>query len=164
MATREAPAKSRDRNRRQGSTVETSVPMVAKPLPEFANDSLTVVVIDNNRSHAASLSRYFNVAAGFRVKVALDLETGIEAIRRIRPDVVVCNVECAENAARVVAKTCRKLTPRPLLVAIAECPDLADLLFRAGFDRYLVKPIRPLELETAIRLYRLNLNDGGRDC
>jgi DNA-binding response OmpR family regulator len=156
MATREAPAKSRERNRRQELTVETSVTMVAKPLPEFANDSLTVVVIESYRALAASLSRYFNVAAGFRVKVALDLDTGIEAVRRIRPDVVVCNVECAENAASIVAKACHQMTPRPLLIAVAERSNLGDLLFQAGYDRYLIKPVRHIELETAIRLHRLN--------
>jgi CheY-like chemotaxis protein len=102
------------------------------------------VVIERN-ALTVELTRQVLVAAGFRVAVASDGESGLEKIRILRPDVVVSEVLLRKMDG---LQLCREIRGDPKLtgtrVMITTWCALAETdAVKAGADAFLTKPIDP---------------------
>lgn len=124
----------------------------------YTSGAFSILIVESDRAIAASLAMYLRIATDFRVDVAYDGQAGVEIALRDPPSVIICDVNLPKKNGFMVAKELvQVLATKPLLIALAAQPELADQLFQVGYDRYYLKPAIPLEIETAIRLHEFQL-------
>ncbi len=86
----------------------------------------------------------------FRVVAeAGDAREAIEAIRKHRPDLVVCDLQMPNGGGLAVARECGDLTNIVMLTVSEAERDLLDAV-AAGANGYLVKSTPPAELRNAL--------------
>ena len=113
-----------------------------------------VLVIEDN-DIGRELMTYALQSFGCTTEVAADGAEGIEAARRERPDLILCDVQMPGldgfDVVRVLKQdpTLRDV-PVIAVTALAMAGDRERLL-ASGFDGYLSKPIEPQQLAAAIQ-------------
>lgn len=105
-----------------------------------------ILIIEDNRANM-ELMAYLLQAFGHTVLMAWDGEDGLEAARRERPDLIVCDIHLPKRDGLDVAATLKKeptLAGIPLVAvtALAMVGD-RDKILSAGFEGYISKPIQP---------------------
>jgi CheY-like chemotaxis protein len=105
-----------------------------------------VLVIEDDRP-SLDLMCYLLRAFGHTAIEAVDGVDGLEAIRRERPDLVLCDIDLPKMDGFTLARLVRgdPETRRIHLVAVTALAMVGDRdrAIRAGFDAYLAKPIEP---------------------
>jgi signal transduction histidine kinase len=143
-----------------GTTATVRLPLAAAaeeargaPAPA-ATHAARVLVVEDNRDAAETLRDALELA-GLVVTVAPDGTAGLAAARRLRPDVVICDVglpgplDGYDVARALRADPELRDTPLVALTGYAGPEDLAHAR-AAGFDRHLGKPARVEEVLHAI--------------
>ena len=115
-----------------------------------------VLVIEDNRP-SLELMTYLLHAFGHTPLEAYDGLDGLEAIRRERPDLVICDIDLPKLdgyalAGRAKADPVIRDIPLVAVTALAMVGD-RDRAIRAGFDGYLAKPIEPETFVQEIESY-----------
>ena len=132
-------------------------PAAAEPPPaaETAAASRSVLVIEDYADAAESL-RLLLELAGHQVEVASNAQAGIEAARRLCPDVVLCDIGLpggmdGYDVARALRES-RELDAT-FLVALTGYGQEEDRrrAMEAGFDRHMTKPVDPAALWELLR-------------
>jgi two-component system cell cycle response regulator len=105
-----------------------------------------VLLIEDNPANL-ELMRYLLAAHGHDVVVAVDGPEALEAARRERPDLIICDVQLptmdgCEVARRLKGDAQLRGIPLVAVTALAMVGD-RDKVLAAGFDGYLAKPINP---------------------
>jgi PAS domain S-box-containing protein len=141
-----------------GAGAEFAVRLPIVPPPESAEAPCTsrpaarclrVVAIEDDEDAAVVLGEMLEVL-GHRPEVARTGAEGLALVRRVRPDVVLCDIGLPGMSGYDVARALRaepELRDVPL-VALTGYASPADVqrAAEAGFDRHLAKPIPPVEL------------------
>ncbi|HEX8254394.1 MAG TPA: response regulator, partial [Thermoanaerobaculia bacterium] len=128
-------------------------PMLAAPLPRF--DGLDVLVVDDDpqarRFIAAALER-----AGAFVRDAAGVDEAIVAIRAQVPAVLVSDIAMPDRDGFELLEDVRNILhideqrlPAIAITAFGGTQDRVRIL-AAGFQRYILKPVDPLELTRVI--------------
>ncbi len=105
-----------------------------------------VLVIEDNPVNL-ELMTYILRAWGHEPSSAIDGVTGLEAARRERPDLIVCDIQMPgldgyEVARRLKADAELRKVPLLAVTALAMVGD-RDRALQAGFDGHVAKPIEP---------------------
>jgi CheY-like chemotaxis protein len=112
-----------------------------------------VVVIEDHRD-TADLMREILCEAGHEVLIAHTGADGIAAVRALKAQVVLCDVGLPDIDGYTVARALRAdaTTAGARLVALTgyDGDDDRTRARNAGFDRNVVKPIDPLQLESLL--------------
>jgi CheY-like chemotaxis protein len=112
------------------------------------------VVVIEDHFDTADLMREVLMAAGHEVTTAHTGAEGIEAARRLVPDVVLCDVGLPDIDGYAVARALRAeaATAKVRLIALTgyDGDEERRRAAEAGFDRHVVKPIDPFALEDLI--------------
>lgn len=110
----------------------------------------SVLIADDNREWVDSLAMVLQ-SEGYKVFTAYGGREAIESAEKLRPDVVILDIEMPEMSGYEVARQLRRrLAERtPVLVALTVWSGDADrrLAKRAGFDHHVSKPMRFAELD-----------------
>ncbi len=141
----------------RGSSFTFVLPTVEPPAeaepaaePEPGQGSLRVLVIEDNRDAAETLGDLLSLF-GHEVELAHTGPEGVEAARRLRPDVVLCDIGLPGMDGYAVARQLRQdpETAGLRLVALTGYGRDSDRrqAEEAGFDLHLVKPVGPAELK-----------------
>ena len=114
-----------------------------------------ILVVDDNQDFASSLGAILG-ARGHRVRVE---HTGVGALAVaaiFRPSLVFLDIGLPDMSGNDVAQRLRLQFPEVLLVAISGWGQEVDkqTAAQAGFDRYIVKPLSPSQLDPIIRSTR----------
>ena len=118
------------------------------------SDTIRVLVIEDE-AHIRMALEYNLQMDGFEVHLAENGRLGIEAVGRVRPDLVLCDWMMPEmNGVEVV----RELKGNPktshlpvfMLTAKSMVGDVEEA-FKAGADDYITKPFDPLKLGEMLR-------------
>jgi two-component system, cell cycle response regulator len=109
--------------------------------------SARILVIEDNPTNV-DLMVYLLQAAGHTAIVARDGEEGLEAARRERPDLVLCDVQMPKLNGYEVARALKaderfRHIPLVAVTAFAMVGD-REKAIDAGFDGYGSKPIEPM--------------------
>jgi hemerythrin-like metal-binding protein/PAS domain S-box-containing protein len=135
----------------KGSEFVVALPAVEPPLPAAGIHAISqpgttsrrrIVIIDEDEDAALSLRDVLELDASCEVHVARDGPSGVAAARRLRPDVIVCDLPPHEDgriAAQLRAAVEGKGATLVALSGYASPGDAAHAL-QAGFDRHLSKP------------------------
>jgi two-component system cell cycle response regulator len=110
-----------------------------------------ILIIEDNPANLDLMS-YLLRSFGHTVIAAQDGESGVDAARGARPDLILCDVQLpgiggAEVARRIRGEASTMRIPVVAVTALAMVGDRESIL-GAGFDGYLSKPITP---ETFVR-------------
>jgi two-component system, cell cycle response regulator len=119
-----------------------------------------ILIIEDNPANL-ELMTYLLSAFGHTVLAAEDGQGGLEAARRERPNLIVCDVQLPDIDGYEVARWLKsdpglRRTPLVAVTALAMVGD-RDRVLAAGFDGYLAKPINP---ETFVRQMEVYLRLG----
>jgi len=114
---------------------------------------LRILVVDDNHDAAESLALWVE-SLGHEALLAHDGPQALETALRTRPDVVLLDIALPGMSGEEVARTLRACVElrHSTLVALSgwgRAEDRARSL-RAGFDRYLVKPVELATLEKVL--------------
>ena len=112
-----------------------------------------ILVVEDNLELARLLAAF--LGRHYRVDTAADGNAGLEAARRLHPDVVVCDVMLPGRSGLEVVEAL-KTDPRTADIAVillTASHESATVLegFARGTDDYMEKPFRPQELLARIR-------------
>lgn len=122
-----------------------------------------VVVIDDE-PFIRQILEFGLKAEGFEVVTACDGADGLAAVRRERPDCIVCDIMMPEIDGYTVCRelkgddTLRRI-PIVLLSAKGSAADL-QTGFAAGCDDYVTKPFSPRKLTELLRTLLAKTPDG----
>jgi PAS domain S-box-containing protein len=145
----------------KGTTITVVLPLaqpsaeLAFPPPSIAvsQRSLSVVLIEDNVD-AGDTTKVLLESRGHRVAIARSGNEGINLVRQVVPDVVVCDIGLPESDGYAVAQAIRReqLTSNARLIALSGYGTDADreLSKAAGFDIHLTKPVDPKDLIIAL--------------
>ncbi|MFL5370406.1 MAG: ATP-binding protein [Myxococcales bacterium] len=105
--------------------------------------SRTIVIIEDNEDQAIMLSELLALD-GHRVEIANDGRSGVELVRRVRPQVVLCDIGLPDLDGYQVAHAIRedealRYTRLVALSGYAQ-PEDRERSSAAGFDAHLAKP------------------------
>jgi signal transduction histidine kinase len=117
---------------------------------------LRVVVIEDNQDAADILAMWL-VDAGHRVDVAHTGPAGIDLVRRLQPDLVLCDIGLpGMDGVEVCRRVNRDEHPPPAMVALTGWGTESDRqrTLQAGFDHHLLKPVQPDELRALLATVR----------
>jgi DNA-binding response OmpR family regulator len=103
--------------------------------------STTVLLIDDDTAMTEMLKVILE-PKGFRVWMARSGEEGVEAVRRLHPDVVVLDLYMPSSDGWRICRTIREFSHVPILVlsALSKPGTVAEALDE-GADDYLIKPV-----------------------
>ncbi len=120
------------------------------PPPTSPGAALQVLIVEDNRDAAESLRMLLELQ-GYRVAVAHTGGAALESARRLRPDLVLCDIGLPGGMdGYAVARALRadSFPPSLRLIALTGYGQEEDQrrAYEAGFDRHLTKPVDPAVL------------------
>lgn len=112
-----------------------------------------IAIIEDNGANLTLMS-YLLQAAGHVVEGYRDGYSGLEAVRRQAPDLLLCDIQLPRLSGYDLAREVRgdaKLAGMPLVAvtALAMQGD-RELVLAAGYDGYIDKPIDPAKFAAQI--------------
>jgi CheY-like chemotaxis protein/two-component sensor histidine kinase len=145
----------------KGTKITVVLPL-AQPSAELApppstmdpsQRSLSIVIIEDNLD-AGDTTKVLLESLGHHVTIARSGNEGINLVRQVVPDVVVCDIGLPETDGYAVARAIRNehLTSNVRLIALSGYGTDTDreLSKQAGFDKHLTKPVDPKDLILAL--------------
>ncbi|TAK83644.1 MAG: response regulator [Betaproteobacteria bacterium] len=124
-------------------------PLSSASVPVYENSqprNIKVLVVEDNRDSAESLRRLLYYS-GYEVAVAYTGQEGLRAAKRMRPDVILCDIGLPDTNGFTVAAALREetATAGARLIAVTAYGEDEDRrrAMQAGFDLHLVKPVDP---------------------
>jgi len=121
------------------------------PQPHVA----TVLVVDDDPRMLSVISKSLHIIGKFHVELATDGVQGLERFFEVHPDCVVIDVKMPEMDGYQLVRALRGdpdslATPMIILTAMAQQRD-KFIGMASGADRYLLKPVKPVDLVEAVR-------------
>ena len=124
-----------------------------KPVQSTSSAGLSILVVDDNIDGAESLAALLEIH-GFRVKLAYDGPSAVEAAESFRPQIVLLDIGLPGMNGYEVCKSIRAMPWARACSFIAITgwgdPRAVQLASEAGFDRHFVKPVTEEQLISAI--------------
>ena len=122
-----------------------AAPLAAGGTPAVGAPGLQLMVVDDNRDAALTLSMLLE-AVGHRVAVSYDATEAIEMARGCAPALLFLDIGLPDIDGYALARKLRSMpeTAGAMLVAVTGYgqPDDRARALAAGFDHHLVKPVR----------------------
>jgi CheY-like chemotaxis protein len=116
---------------------------------------LRIAVVDDNRDFTDSTATLLELW-GYDVAVAYDGQEAIELCSTFHPDLMLVDIMMPRMDGNELAKTIRKQEgcKNTILVAVTGYGDEShrQLSFQAGFDFYLLKPLKLEQFEELLRI------------
>ncbi len=112
--------------------------------------SLALIIEDEK--NLADLLRGYLVREGFEVHEAFDGEAGLEAARRLKPDVVILDWMLPGLDGMGVLQELRRFSEAYVIMLTARAEEVDKIVgLSSGADDYLTKPFSPGELVARVR-------------
>jgi DNA-binding response OmpR family regulator len=110
-----------------------------------------VLIVEDDRK-TANLIQIYLQKDGYRVAVAYDGREGLDAARRVRPDLVVLDLMLPEMNGLEVCRALRNESDVAIIMLTAKSTEDDKLLgLDLGADDYVTKPFSPKELLARVR-------------
>jgi CheY-like chemotaxis protein len=108
-----------------------------------------VLVVEDNRDSADTLAKLLELS-GYQVHVAYTAMEGLETAKRVRPEVILCDIGLPDSDGFALAEAlhANPTTASARLIAVTAYGKNNDFerSKRAGFALHLVKPVNPGDL------------------
>lgn len=126
------------------NTIATTAPTLAKPV--------RVLVIEGQALFGKALCQV--LASDSDIDVVGDADSVANApLRRLRPDLIVLDLDGHDQEFSEAMRTCRELAPQAKVCVLSTHiqPEVMQRCLSAGADGYVVKDILPAELMRAVK-------------
>ena len=114
----------------------------------------TILVVDDD-ANIVRLVRSYLEQAGFRVETAADGKSALQAVRTLRPDLVVLDLMLPWMDGLSVTQAVRmdpSLAATPILMLTARVDDVDRIIgLEMGADDYVTKPFNPREVLARVK-------------
>ncbi len=114
----------------------------------------TILVVDDD-AHIVRLLRSYLEQAGFAVETVFDGDAALQAVRTVRPALVVLDVMLPKRDGLAVTRSLRAdpdLASTPILMLTARVEDVDRIVgLEMGADDYVTKPFNPREVTARIK-------------
>ena len=115
------------------------------------NEAVRVLVAEDDYLVCQDIVRTLTAMGYEVVGTALDGEKAVEAVCRLRPDVVLVDIEMPHLDGLSAARKIRECCPTPVVILTAyESKDFLTKASEQGVAAYLTKPPDPQQIERAI--------------
>jgi two-component system OmpR family response regulator len=113
--------------------------------------SQTILIVDDD-GDIRDVVRIALGQAGFQTEEAADGRVGLDAIARLKPDLVVLDIGLPEMDGLEVCRTARVNSDVPILFLTAQGDEIDRIVgLEMGADDYLSKPFSPRELVARVK-------------
>nr|WP_093311416.1 response regulator [Allopseudospirillum japonicum] len=120
-------------------------------MPVEAHDSSRILIVEDD-TRLASLTREYLEGNGFNVTVEGDGARAVERILREKPDLVILDVMLPGEDGLGVCRRVRPEYTGPILMLTARTDDMDQVVgLEMGADDYVAKPVRPRVLLARVR-------------
>ena len=110
-----------------------------------------VLVIDDEE-HLTSLVKAYLVKDGYQVTIANNGREGLDAARRVHPDLIILDIMMPEMDGYEFIRLLRVDSDTPVIFLTAKVDEQERVLgLELGADDYIVKPFYPRELISRVR-------------
>jgi DNA-binding response OmpR family regulator len=110
-----------------------------------------VLVIDDEE-HLTSLVKAYLVKDGYQVTIANNGREGLDAVRRVHPDLIILDIMMPEMDGYEFIRVLRVDSDTPVIFLTAKVDEQERVLgLELGADDYIVKPFYPRELISRVR-------------
>jgi two-component system NarL family response regulator/two-component system response regulator DevR len=126
------------------NTIATTAPTLAKPV--------RVLVVEGQALFGKALCQV--LASDSDIEVVGDADCVANApLRRLRPDLIVLDLDGHDQEFSEAMRTCRELAPQAKVCVLSTHvqPEVMQRCLSAGADGYVVKDILPAELMRAVK-------------
>lgn len=122
--------------------------------PESTDQTMRVLVVDDNRGAAEVLAMFFELD-GKMTRVAVDGEEAIAGVESFDPHLVLMDLGMPRMDGYEAARRIRAHNPRVVLVALtgSDGEEAVKRTVESGFDLHLVKPATPESLRGVVDRY-----------
>jgi DNA-binding response OmpR family regulator len=112
----------------------------------------TLLIVEDNPPVQRAIQRVFE-ADGFKVRVASDGISGLEAFRQWPTDAVVLDLMLPGISGHQLCREFKSLCSRVAIVVVSANSELTERLhvLELGADEYVSKPFSPRELVACVR-------------
>ncbi|WP_375279717.1 response regulator transcription factor [Pseudooctadecabacter sp.] len=111
----------------------------------------TVLIVDDD-ADIRDVVRIALAQAGFQTQEAADGAAALEAVSRLKPDLVVLDIGLPEMDGLEVCRTVRVSSDVPILFLTAQGDEIDRIVgLEMGADDYLPKPFSPRELVARVK-------------
>jgi two-component system response regulator HydG len=135
-------------------------------LPEVAEDSLKLLVIDDDRNHAEVVAESLE-RVGYECLVATSGAAGAKKIEEEEPDLILTDLKMEDMDGLAILRKAKEVVPDAEVVVITGHGDVQSALeaWRGGAATYLQKPVNLVELRAMVEKAadRLRLSRTNRD-
>ncbi len=132
---------------------EGSAGVLEERQPDTAARPLKILIVEDNRDFAGFLSRML-AQMGFKAEAAYDGHEGLHKAKKIRPDMIFCDIGLPGINGYDVIKHIKEIDElkNTYLVALTGYAGEADVkrAKESGFDRHLAKPVSFTSLKQII--------------
>ena len=119
------------------------------PVAAEAGQDRILILLAEPDPYAADYQEYFLKTEGFDVEMALSEETARKSLERKLPSLAVIELLISGGSGLSLCRYFKESEDVPVIaVSVLECRDEA---MEAGADAFLLKPLDPLQLASAIR-------------
>ncbi len=102
-----------------------------------------LLIVEDDLSLSEWIQEYLT-NHNYQVSVINSGGRAVDAIRQLRPDLVVLDIELPEKNGFDICKEARQFYSCPILMITASCDEMDEVLsLELGADDYLSKPLRP---------------------
>jgi CheY-like chemotaxis protein len=117
-------------------------PLHAQPAPLAAMPISRILIVDDNKDLATSLARLLRLL-GHEVEAVFDGPSGVEAVRKFRPRVVLLDIGLPDFDGYQVARALRQEGFKDMIIAVSGYGQEEDRRrsHEAGMDHHLTKPL-----------------------
>jgi CheY-like chemotaxis protein len=151
----EVPQDMHERFDRAIEAAASGEPIGLEPADKVDDDLLRVLIIDDHRAMADTLSALVG-KWGHEVRHAYDGVTGLALAAAFRPDVLLLDILMPNVGGIEVAIHMRRQDRlnHCFIVAVTGCTDAKhrSQCYEAGIDLVLIKPVVPRQLQTLLML------------
>jgi two-component system alkaline phosphatase synthesis response regulator PhoP len=113
--------------------------------------SSTILVADDEDS-IAQLAKLYLSKEGYTVHTARDGQEALDAVRRLKPDLLVLDLMMPRIDGWEVCRRLRKDSVMPIIMLTARADDVDKIVgLELGADDYLPKPFNPRELVARVK-------------
>lgn len=111
----------------------------------------TMLIADDNKQITSILEEYAK-KEGYKVKIAYNGESALEAFNKYNPDIMLLDVMMPMMDGFEVCREIRKISNAPVIMITARGEDFERIMgLDIGADDYIVKPFSPAEVMARVR-------------
>lgn len=116
--------------------------------PSTSGSGRVLVLLAERDRFAAEFAEYFLRTEGFEVALAVGAEDAVAMTAEDRPDVAVVDTLISGGGLELCRRLCERDGVPVLVISTLDTPDSA---MAAGASAFLLKPVEPLQLVSAVR-------------